>query len=96
LLTGEVQPDLQPAETPETRFVEGSGLAFNTIPPSDAGFFELLNELVQEKPAGSNEHRATGSNPVGGASRSRRRRPPTGGYPDGINRGRVLGARTSR
>ena len=33
---------------------KGSGLAFNTIPPSDFGFFELLNELVQDEPAGSN------------------------------------------
>ena len=37
---------------PETVFVEGSGNAFNTIPPNDLGFFELLNELVQEQPAG--------------------------------------------
>ena len=40
---------------PETTFVEGSGKAFNTIPPSDFGFFELLNELVQEEPAGSTD-----------------------------------------
>ena len=40
---------------PETTFVEGSGNAFNTIPPSDFGFFELLNELVQENPAGSTD-----------------------------------------
>jgi hypothetical protein len=62
LLAGDVQPnlqpngqpDLKPAEIPETKFVEGSGLAFNTIPPSDFGFFELLNELVQDEPADSN------------------------------------------
>ena len=41
-----------PAPIPETTFVEGSGKAFNTIPPSDFGFFELLNEIVQEQPAG--------------------------------------------
>ena len=53
LLKGEVQPD--PAvDIPETKFVEGSGMAFNTIPPSDFGFFELLNEAVQDEPAGSN------------------------------------------
>ena len=34
-------------------FVEGSGLAFNTVPPSDFGVFELLNEAVQAEPAGS-------------------------------------------
>ena len=37
----------------ETVFVEGSGKAFNTIPPTGLGFFELLNELVQAEPAGS-------------------------------------------
>jgi hypothetical protein len=48
------QPDLKPAEISETKFVEGSGKAFNTIPPSDFGFFEVLNELVQDEPADSN------------------------------------------
>jgi hypothetical protein len=38
---------------PETKFIEGSGLAFNTIPPSDYGFFELINENVQMQPATS-------------------------------------------
>lgn len=38
---------------PETRFIEGSGLSFNTIPPSDAGFFDLINENVQSQPATS-------------------------------------------
>ncbi len=53
LLEGRVHSD-PPADIPETKFVEGSGLAFNTIPPSDFGFFELLNELVQAEPADSN------------------------------------------
>jgi len=38
---------------PETKFIEASGLAFNTIPPSDIGFFELINENVQREPATS-------------------------------------------
>ncbi len=38
---------------PATRFIDGSGLAFNTIPPSDAGFFDLINETVQSQPATS-------------------------------------------
>jgi hypothetical protein len=54
LLEGHVQPD-PPAQIPETVFVEGSGKAFNTIPPSGLGFYELLNELVQEEPAGSTD-----------------------------------------
>lgn len=33
------------------RFVEGSGLTINTIPPNDYTFFELLNEVVQGEPA---------------------------------------------
>jgi hypothetical protein len=54
LLEGEVRSD-PAAKTPETVFVEASGKAFNTIPPNDIGFYELLNELVQEQPAGSME-----------------------------------------
>ena len=52
LLEGHVRP-APPAQVPETTFVEGSGKAFNTVPPSDFGFFELMNEVVQEEPAGS-------------------------------------------
>jgi hypothetical protein len=37
----------------ETKFVEGSGKAYNTIPPSDFGFFEMINENVQQEPATS-------------------------------------------
>ena len=44
-----------PASVPETVFVEGSGMAFNTVPPSDFGFFELMNEVVQDEPAGSTD-----------------------------------------
>jgi hypothetical protein len=54
LLEGHVQPD-PPAQIPETVFVEGSGKAFNTIPPNGLGFYELLNELVQDEPAGSTD-----------------------------------------
>ena len=52
LLEGHVQP-APPVQVPETVFVEGSGKAFNTVPPSDIGFFELMNEVVQDEPAGS-------------------------------------------
>jgi hypothetical protein len=52
LLEGHVQP-APPAEVPETVFVEGTGKAFNTVPPSDFGFFKLMNEAVQDSPAGS-------------------------------------------
>ncbi len=38
---------------PEVKFIDASGLSFNTIPPSDYGFFELINENVQSEPATS-------------------------------------------
>uniref|UniRef100_UPI001B802255 DUF1254 domain-containing protein n=1 Tax=Edaphobacter aggregans TaxID=570835 RepID=UPI001B802255 len=38
---------------PETKFVEASGKSFNTIPPNDFSYFEMLNELVQLEPATS-------------------------------------------
>jgi hypothetical protein len=33
------------------RFVEGSGLAMNTIPPNDESYYEFANDLVQDQPA---------------------------------------------
>lgn len=33
------------------RFVEGTGLVMNTIPPNDFGHYVLLNEVVQAEPA---------------------------------------------
>ncbi len=38
---------------PETTFIEATGKSYNTIPPSDFGFFELINENVQNEPATS-------------------------------------------
>ena len=38
---------------PEMKFIEGSGKSFNTIPPSDYGFFEMINQNVQNEPATS-------------------------------------------
>jgi hypothetical protein len=37
----------------ETKYVEASGKAFNTIPPNDFSYFEMINELVQLEPATS-------------------------------------------
>jgi hypothetical protein len=51
-LEGGVRLGQNPA-IPETRFVEASGKSFNTIPPSDYGFFEMINENVQREPATS-------------------------------------------
>jgi hypothetical protein len=36
-----------------TGFVEASGKSFNTIPPNDISFFEMINANVQDEPAGS-------------------------------------------
>ncbi len=41
------------SQIPEMKFVEASNVAFNTIPPSDFGFYELINENVQAEPATS-------------------------------------------
>ena len=51
-LEGEVRLG-KSATIPETKFIEGSGKSFNTIPPSDFGFFEMINENVQQEPATS-------------------------------------------
>jgi hypothetical protein len=52
LLTGTVKPGRPEAIQP-TVFVEASGKAMNTVPPSDFGFYEMLNRLVQAVPTGS-------------------------------------------
>jgi hypothetical protein len=51
-LEGKVRLERNPA-IPETKFVEGTGKSFNTIPPGDYGFFEMINESVQQEPADS-------------------------------------------
>ena len=51
-LQGEVKLGRNPP-VPETKIVEASGKVFNTIPPSDYGFFEMINENVQQEPADS-------------------------------------------
>lgn len=49
-LTGE-GPLGQPTIPKSPRFVEGTGLAMNTVPPNDFGHFEMLDALVQLEPA---------------------------------------------
>lgn len=43
----------QTPPAPETKFIDGSGMAFNTIPPSDASVFDMINANVQAEPATS-------------------------------------------
>ena len=52
ILEGKVRPGPAVA-IPPTKFIEGTGKAFNTIPPNDFSFFEMVNELVQMEPATS-------------------------------------------
>jgi len=51
-LKGEVGLADEP-KIPETKFINVSGKSFNTIPPSDFGFYEMINENVQAEPATS-------------------------------------------
>ncbi|MCJ7781823.1 MAG: DUF1254 domain-containing protein [Acidimicrobiia bacterium] len=60
LLKGET-PVGGPSESPPVRFVEGSGLAFNTVPPNDHTYFDLVNDLVQQERPGALPAEALGS-----------------------------------
>jgi hypothetical protein len=51
-LDGKVRPAAIPP-VPPTKFVEGSGKSFNTIPPNDFSYFEMVNKMVQLEPATS-------------------------------------------
>ena len=39
----------------ETKFIEASGTSFNTIPPNDYGFWETVNELIQQEPPSASD-----------------------------------------
>jgi hypothetical protein len=51
-LEGKVRLEATPP-VPATKFVEASGKSFNTIPPSDYSFFEMINANIQQEPADS-------------------------------------------
>src|SRR6267142_4582120 len=51
-LEGKVRLEVNPS-VPATKFVEASGKSYNTIPPSDFSFFEMINANVQQEPADS-------------------------------------------
>jgi len=51
-LEGNIRLAVNPS-VPATKFVEASGKSFNTIPPSDYSFFEMINANVQQEPADS-------------------------------------------
>ncbi|HEY5362389.1 MAG TPA: DUF1254 domain-containing protein [Streptosporangiaceae bacterium] len=47
---GPFAPDAEPAPT---RFVDAVHTSFNTIPPNDDSYWDLINEVVQTEPAGA-------------------------------------------
>lgn len=49
-------PDIVP-----TNFVEGTGLNIDILPPSDASFFDMVNEVIQREPAGALDPEIMGS-----------------------------------
>ncbi len=51
-LEGKVRLEANPA-IPPTKFIEGSAKSFNTVPPNDFSYFEMLDKLVQLEPATS-------------------------------------------
>jgi hypothetical protein len=51
-LEGKVRLEVNPP-VPATKFVEASGKSFNTVPPSDYSFFEMINASIQLEPADS-------------------------------------------
>ena len=61
LLKGQVPAGSAAPDEREVRFVEGSGLEFNTVPPTDHTYFELLNDLVQQELPGALPAEALGS-----------------------------------
>jgi len=40
---------------PDARFVEGSGMSFNTVPPNDFTYWESVDRVVQQEPASAGE-----------------------------------------
>jgi hypothetical protein len=46
-----IYPLTQSKNPPETKFINGSGVELNTVHSNDFGFFEELNEVVQEEPS---------------------------------------------
>jgi hypothetical protein len=51
-LSGGVRLGKNPAP-PKMKFINASGKKFNTVPPGDYGFFEMINKNVQQEPATS-------------------------------------------
>jgi hypothetical protein len=48
-------PLAAPGAVGETEFVEGSGVASNTVPPNDFGYWGVIDSLMQQEPAGAGD-----------------------------------------
>jgi hypothetical protein len=59
VMEGKIRLEVNPP-IPATKFVEATGKSFNTIPPSDAAFFEMINANVQQEPADSYDRELAG------------------------------------
>jgi len=46
-----IYPLTQSKNPPETKFINGSGVEFNTVHSNDFSYFEELNEVVQQEPS---------------------------------------------
>ena len=65
-------PPLRPlAPPPPTRFVEGSGVELNTVPPADFSYWELVDEVVQSQPAAAADPELLGLLAAVGIARGR-------------------------
>jgi hypothetical protein len=58
-MEGKIRLEVNPP-IPATKFVEASGKSFNTIPRSDAAFFDMINANVQQEPADSYDRELAG------------------------------------
>jgi hypothetical protein len=58
-----VYPLAQAANPPETKFINGSGLYFNTIHSTNFKYYEEINTVIQEEPVDSADRRSLASLP---------------------------------
>ena len=59
-LTGRADRLAPVQPVPDTRFIEGSGTSFNTIPANDFSYWETINGLVQQEPPGAGDPETLG------------------------------------
>jgi hypothetical protein len=53
-------PLAQAPRATKTRFIEGSGVQVNTIPPNDFSYWTLVDDLIQREPVGSGDPELVG------------------------------------